>query len=245
MTGHDDEFEDFLRRRRPMFGRADDALEPPAELDRVVLRQAREAIEGERPQRLFRAPGWGMPVALAATLVLAFTVILRVEAPPKAEPRGEVTVQAVSRQVEMSADSAAPAAAPAVPMASSAPAEARRFEKLADAARPAAPPFVSEAEAARYSQPMAGRSAANDARVSTGVVIDGQRADVTPDGELRSESVTAAASAPAAGPAYRREAKTWLAEIERLRAEGDVLRADAELAEYKRQHRAYAVAPDR
>ena len=35
--------------------------------------------------------------------------------------------------------------------------------------------------------------------------------------------------------------KTWLAEIERLRNAGDTARADAELAEYKRQQRAYAV----
>jgi NAD(P)-dependent dehydrogenase (short-subunit alcohol dehydrogenase family) len=35
------------------------------------------------------------------------------------------------------------------------------------------------------------------------------------------------------------------AEIERLRASGDNARADAELAEYKREHRAYAGAPDR
>ena len=49
MTGPDDEFDDFLKRRKPVFRRADDEMfEPPAELDRVVLRQAREAIEADR-----------------------------------------------------------------------------------------------------------------------------------------------------------------------------------------------------
>jgi hypothetical protein len=239
MNGPDDEFDDFLRRRRPVFGRPSDDLEPPAELDRIVLRQAREAIEAEQPQRHFRAPSWGMPVALAATLVLAFTIILRVGLPAK-EASPEVTVQNVSRKVEYPV--AAPAAsapelqepraaaAPAAPAvlaeadaASESPvvvdlstakaetAPARRYDKVADAARNrAAPEFVSAEEANRYSEPAAGISA----------------------------------SAPPA-PEWRRDSKTWLAEIERLRESGDVARADAELAEYKRQHRAYAGAPDR
>jgi hypothetical protein len=107
MNGPDDEFDDFLRRRRPLFG-SNDQLEPPAELDRLVLRQAREAIEAEQPQRHFRAPSWGMPVALAATLVLAFTIILRVGLPSKEAP-SEVTAQNISRKVEYPV--AAPAAA--------------------------------------------------------------------------------------------------------------------------------------
>ena len=39
--------------------------------------------------------------------------------------------------------------------------------------------------------------------------------------------------------------KSWQAEIQRLRDAGDYARADAESAEFKRQQRAYAVAPDR
>jgi len=46
-------------------------------------------------------------------------------------------------------------------------------------------------------------------------------------------------------PIFRGDSKTWLAEIERLRAAGKGAQADAEYAEYKRQHRAYAVSPDR
>jgi hypothetical protein len=44
---------------------------------------------------------------------------------------------------------------------------------------------------------------------------------------------------------WRRDAQTWLAEIERLRAAGNHAAADAEMAEYNRQHRAFAGAPDR
>jgi hypothetical protein len=46
-------------------------------------------------------------------------------------------------------------------------------------------------------------------------------------------------------PAWRRDSQSWLAEINRLRAEGKTMAADAEMAEYKRQHRAYATSPDR
>jgi hypothetical protein len=63
------------------------------------------------------------------------------------------------------------------------------------------------------------------------------------------DSSTVATASPSAasteGPAWRHDAKSWLAEIERLRNAGDTARADAELAEYKRQQRAYAGAPDR
>lgn len=234
MNGPDDEFDDFLRRRRPVFRRPSDELEPPAELDRIVLRQAREAIEAERLQRHFRAPHWGMPVALAATLVLAFTLILRVGLPSKEAP-SEVTVQNVSRTVEYPVSAPAAAApeqqsrtaaptvvaendarpeSPVVVDLSAAEAEtAPRTDKLADTARSrATPEFVSAEEANRYSAPLAGISPSS-------------------------------AAAPA--PEWRRDSKTWLAEIDRLRTAGDVARADAELAEYKRQHRAYAGAPDR
>jgi hypothetical protein len=57
------------------------------------------------------------------------------------------------------------------------------------------------------------------------------------------------ASAPAAKasevPAWRRDPKSWQAEIQRLRDAGDSARAEEEYAEFKRQQRAYAVAPDR
>jgi hypothetical protein len=172
MSGADDEFDDFLRRRRPMFGQSGDGLEPPAELDRIVLRQAREAIEAEKPQRMFRAPNWGMPVALAATLVLAFTIILRVGMPAK-DAAPEVTVRNVARTVEYPAPPAAapanaPAPAPAQPALQDGPivvdlaasgaeaqaAPARRLDKVADNARTRpAPAFVSEEEANRYSAP--------------------------------------------------------------------------------------------
>jgi hypothetical protein len=153
MSGPDDEFDDFLSRRKPLFRRPMDELEPPDEVDRVVLRRAREAIEIDRPQRAFRGANWGAPLAIAATLLVVFTVVLHFMQPgSKVVP--EVTVQNVAQPV----------------------------------------------------------------------------------GE---------AGSAAAAPAWRRDSQSWLAQIEKLRAEGRAAEADAELAAYKREHRALAVSPDR
>ena len=153
MSGPDQEFDDFLSRRKPLFRRPDDDLEPPEEIDRVVLRRAREAIEIDRPQRAFRGANWGAPLAIAATLLVVFTVVLHYMQPAnKAVP--EVTVQQVAQPVREAGPSAA-------------------------------------------------------------------------------------------APAWRRDSQSWLAQIEKLRAAGRTAEADAELAAYKREHRALAVSPDR
>lgn len=237
MTSPDDDFDEFLRRRRPMFGR-DTELEPPLEIDRIVLRRAREAIESEQPHREFRAPSWGMPVALAATLLLVFTVILRVST-PEGTRQPEVTVQSVSRQVEVPADSVAAVPAPA-PAAHS-PAKPAESPALAargadgtvvvDLGAVADEPGAIEARAAAQpaNRPEKLAEAARAAQPAVSVASTA--------GETRAEA--------APKPEYRRDSKTWLAEIERLRNAGEAARADAELAEYKREHRAYAGAPDR
>jgi hypothetical protein len=177
MTGHDDEFDDFLTRRRKLFRTAEgDPLEPPEEVDRIVLRQAREAIQTRSGPREIRGISWGVPLAVAATLLVAFTVVLNLGTTKKA-PVPEVTVETVAQRMEYPPAANNPAAAESV---------------RSNAAAPAAP----------------------------------------------------AAAKAAAAPQWRHDSKTWLAEIQRLRAAGKDSEADAELAEYKRQHRAYAGSPD-
>ena len=112
MSGPDEEFDDFLSRRKPLFRRAPgDPLEPPEEVDRIVLRQAREAIEIDRPQPAFRGAHWGAPLAIAATLLVAFTVVLHSVNKSSKKPIPEVTVQQVTQQVDQ-LPPPAPAAAP-------------------------------------------------------------------------------------------------------------------------------------
>lgn len=185
---HDREFEDFLRRRRPVFRRGeDDTLEPPAELDRIVLRQAREAIQQSPPQRLYRGPRWGAGLSIAATLVVGLAFVFKA-GELTTDVRPQVTIENIAQRMQVP---------PAPP-----PAPAERAE---------APAMTADAP----------------------VIVELGR------------PLTAAASPPASTPAWRQNSGAWLAEIERLRASGDAARADAEMAEYNRHHRALAVSPDR
>lgn len=194
MSG-DPEFDDFLRRRRPLFrADVDDGLEPPPELDRIVLRQAREAIESDRPMRLLGMPRWAAPLAIAATLVLGLAIVFRAGMDP-AERVPEVKVENVAQRVDYPPPEAAAEAPAALDAADDA---------VVVTLAPAAPPPSPSAS-----------SASRDARVA------------------------------AETPAWRRDAKAWQSEIDRLRASGDAARADAEQAELNRQFRAMASSPDR
>src|SRR5688572_27003401 len=78
---HDPEFEAFLRRRSPMHRRlsqSDDA-EPSAELDRIVLDRARTAIGVSSQEPIYRRSRWAMPLGLAATILIAFMVVLNID----------------------------------------------------------------------------------------------------------------------------------------------------------------------
>jgi len=79
---HDEGFEAYLKRRSVLPNALDDRLEPPAALDEIVLRRAREAIEAQEvpaaKQHMARAPRWAMPVALAATILLCLSVVLNI-----------------------------------------------------------------------------------------------------------------------------------------------------------------------
>jgi len=258
MTGADDDFDDFLKRRKPVFRSPDDLFEPPAELDRVVLRQAREAIETDRPVRVFRSPRWATPVALAATLVLAFTVIFYAGLPQQRAPVPEVIVQNVAERVEIPAadvpmESAAPAVADsrarsdadasgAVMVDLPPPPQAARREAVAAAAPAPSGSLVSETEGERHavppppSAPVLARNEAGRASGQPGMTAATAGTSTVPMSSPPPSTEV---------PAWRHDSKSWLAEIERLRNAGDTARADAEYAEYKRQQRAYAGAPDR
>jgi hypothetical protein len=221
MTGSDDEFDDFLKRRKPVFRSPDDMFEPPAELDRVVLRHAREAIESDRPVRVFRNPRWATPVALAASLLLGFTMLFYAGLPQKQAPVPEVTVQNIAERVDV------PQAEAPMASASSVVANNQRAEEESSA----------DAVVVDLNAPaVARRESAAGAAPTPAAPMAAREAEMV---------VASPAAASAEVPTWRRDAKTWLAEIARLRNAGDTARADAELAEYKRQQRAYAGAPDR
>jgi hypothetical protein len=74
----DSDFEDFLARRSPLHRRLaeGDGHEPSAELDRIVLAKAREAIKRPSDTAVYRSPQWALPVGLAASVLLIFAVVL-------------------------------------------------------------------------------------------------------------------------------------------------------------------------
>jgi hypothetical protein len=209
---------------------------------------------------MYHGSRWGMPVAMAATLLVVLTAVLHVGMSDN-RPVPEVTVQDVSQPVEY------PPAAPGTPMAAAAPAEkaaAPAAQKAEGAAMELQSPglarneratgvpsgLVSAEEASRY-EPPAPPPPSTAARARTDTVADAQASTASGTGSQviiaqppPSEAERAVANASST-PAWRRNAQSWLAEIERLRLEGKTAQADAEQAEYNRQHRAYAVGPDR
>lgn len=130
---HDPEFEEFLKRRQPLFRREPVRdLEPPPEVDRLVLDRARDAIREAAPLEVYRGPRWAAPMAIAATLVLGLAFVFHARTPDKTpQPVPEVRVENIANRYEVPApadpappmdSTPAPVAAPPPPAPTSAPA---------------------------------------------------------------------------------------------------------------------------
>jgi hypothetical protein len=79
----DDDFEAYLQQRSILPHRlaSTERFEPSPELDRLVLARAKEAIRSSEPAPVYRPARWALPFGLAATLVLAFAVVLHMRGP--------------------------------------------------------------------------------------------------------------------------------------------------------------------
>ncbi len=111
---HDDEFEAYLKRRTPFHKgiRTPDRLEPPPELDRIIIGNARKAIQGATPAPVYRAPKWALPAALAATIVISFAVVLELGLRPhQSAPAPEPIDTEIVADAPLIADAPAPAVA--------------------------------------------------------------------------------------------------------------------------------------
>lgn len=148
---HDPEFEAFLRRRSPMHRRLSqiDHAEPSDELDRIVLGRARDAIGAPSQQPIYRKSRWAMPLGLAATILIAFTVVLNIDHRRAASPQASSAAAQLAEK---------PAAAPPVSqlMARSRAESANTADFSAQhaesSASPAAPALPSETGAAERAQ---------------------------------------------------------------------------------------------
>jgi hypothetical protein len=170
----DEKFEAYLQRDgevsqryRELGGRA----VPPA-LDAKVLRQAREHSERMHERGLRRWLRWGAPLAVAATALIAVSVVLQPGVREAAAPRA----------------SRAPAAAPAVAVESQPGVAQTRSEKradaLADSSTLVAPPMLESPPAATVRQPPANSPRDGSNLVSQGT--QGRGVPIADELELRS-----------------------------------------------------------
>ena len=228
---HDDDFEAYLKRHVPIHkgGAQHDRLEPPPELDRIVIGNARKAIQGAAPMPLYRAPKWALAVGLAATVVISFAVVLelglrtkRAPTPPLESIETELVAEAPI------ADDAAPAPAPAIEAAKPTSKSGKHAPKAAKRIRLPAipttpwPPLVTPNTAPAVAADAAGQPDAEKSRTRLA------RVEVAASRLRDSEAAAAHAPAPPAAPA-RLDAATWLRQIEKLRSEGQTAEAERQL----------------
>lgn len=163
MSTPPDDLDARLARREPLFRASGtgEPLEPPAEVDRLVLARARAALraaggdEASRPGFFFTLRPWVLPLGLAATLLFALAVIVRL-GPDGGAPASGAVAEADLRSDARDADAVPAAPAPAAP----APAADEPRAANAEAKRAVASPRTREVETGKAAaeQPAAARS---------------------------------------------------------------------------------------
>ncbi len=233
-----------------------DAPEPPRRIDDAILAASRRAA-GSRPRAA--RPGlvrrWGAPVALAATVILTFTLTLIVsEQPPEFDGVESPPVPrepAASRADKLTqSPSAEPRPATPVPIKSLSKAEAPRN---ATGQRPAESAAAGEIAGAR--EP----AFVPDAPRAPDVLRERRATELAPAAPApgaspgRDAASTVQGAAPARGvvasrletsEAKERPPEKWLEDIRRLKAQGKEPEAMRELAEFKRRHPDYRLPED-
>jgi len=225
---HEDEFEAYLTRRLPIHQRLSprERLEPPAELDRLIIAKARQAIQSPSPVPVFRAPKWALPVGLAATIVISFTVLLN------------LGVHAVRHQEEPAVMTNVTADRPVVaPMAQSpemaiAPTKSSAAKRAAADGSGRVVPEQAGDNAARRELAKAPREIDAAAPVVADIPVETQSA-ATADTFNRSLPAPNASSAARAAAPPLPDAASWFKRIEKLRAEGKAAEAEQEFRRFR------------
>lgn len=222
------------------------ADEPPAAIDRAILKAARENIT---PAREPRKPWWlrfALPLQLALSAVLVTMLALTVDRnPPEVPP---MTEQTKPQQVPAAAPlKTAPAGAgPAAgesPAAAPAP-EAKARLAVPIESRPSSPKADRKAEAAPPAMPVPGRSeraSAEKAAVDDAAApVGGRSLEAARPGPAAAGAVpgvSPSSEAPAANrAATARSPSDWLAAIERLAGTGEKTVARAELEAFRKAY---------
>ena len=228
--------------------------EPPAALDRAIVRAARESIAPAREARKPWWPRFALPLQLALSAVLVTMLALTVDRNPPEAPA--VTERTEPQQAPASATlKAAPTGAGPAAGESSAAApapEAKARLAAPSESRPSSPKADLKAEAAPAAMPVPGRSdrasaekaAAEDAAAPVG----GRSLEAARRGPAAAGAVPGvppSSGAPAANQAAAaRSPSDWLAAIERLAGTGEKTAARAELEAFRKAYPDYPV-PER
>lgn len=262
MHEHDDEFDLRISKRERLLPQFDAELDgPDADTDRVLLARARSAshpVQLRTPAaKTFRAPRWAVPVGLAATLVLSFTLLLHTSPPQVTAPASApMASQAVSESmVSGSAMSGsamsdvplsesavggadADASAPA-PMRERRAGQAEPTQAAADFAADALPTEVQvEPTLAAKAMPAAAAPAPAPPPPPPAVAAAAS-ANSAMSARVPAEAAASAESL-ADAPKERAEGKTldpdaWLRRIEQLRSRGLDAEARRELLSFRQQ----------
>jgi hypothetical protein len=225
---HEDEFEAYLTRRLPIHQRLSplERLEPPDELDRLIIAKARQAIQSPSPVRVFRAPKWALPVGLAATIVISFTVLLNlgVHAVKHQEEPVLMTNVTVDRPT---------VAAPMVqaPQIAIAPAKSSAAKRAGGAPRPAVPEQARDS-AARLELPKAAREIDAAAPAVADTPVETQSTAIADTFNRPLPAPSARSAGRAAAPPLP-DAGSWFKRIEKLRAEGKTAEAEQEFRRFR------------
>ncbi len=268
----DKAFEEYLKRGSPVSQhyQALDADEVPSELDRAILGRAEEAVRAEGVAKHRRWRRWSVPVALAASTVLAVSIVLESGQHEQAltrAPTYPVTTQAeparapVDLQAESATgtDVAAPVGAASSDIDEREEAAARhdiessvireRAERRAQAAAPvsgrAAAPAATEA---REQEMAIAQERTEDERQLRMRSAAPQPAPASPAQASRSEQSQAVGDAAFMGEAKKasvpRDPQQWLRAIRELRQAGKTEEANREWKAFREAYPDYAVAED-
>jgi hypothetical protein len=269
---HDDEFEEYLKRRVPIDKGANplEPLEPPPELDRIVIGKARKAIQGAAPIHLYRAPKWALPVGLAATILLSFAILLDLGVRAKRN----AALQAASSPTSGIATSQSPAGGvepqtPAAQTPKPAPAlaapSAPEQELYSDKTRTRLAKAEKAAKRARPEQAIADRGlqeiSVAGSRRQDAVASAAPIAAVAPPADAM-QSIPPPASEPVpsspeesqlaratgsegATQVEKTDPVSWLARIEKLRSTGQTAEAEREMKRFRATYPDYPVPKDR
>ncbi len=265
MNEHDDEFDLRISKRERLLPQFDAELDgPDADTDRVLLARARA---GSHPVQLraaaaktFRAPRWAVPVGLAATLVLSFTLLLHTSPPQVAAPASApMASQAVSDSM-VSGSAISGSAIGDVPLSestvgaaaagASAPAQVR--ERRSESAEPAraAADFAADAMPAEVqieptlaakAMPAAASPAPAPAppppAMASGVAVNvAGSADLDRSARMAPAESAADASKERAEAAVALDPDAWLRRVEQLRSRGLDTEARRELLAFRQQY---------